>query len=44
MLRKWASKFGENNRLKFPLETQWKNCIFDLCGVNDFTGECSVKN
>ena len=26
----------EKNVFKDPLETIWKNCIFDLCGVHDF--------
>jgi putative NADPH-quinone reductase len=26
----------ENNIFKDPLETIWKNCIFDLCGVKQF--------
>ena len=26
----------EKNIFKDPLETIWKNCIFDLCGVHDF--------
>ena len=26
----------ENNLFKDPLETVWKNCIFDLCGVKQF--------
>lgn len=26
----------EQNLFKDPLETIWKNCIFDLCGVKDF--------
>jgi NAD(P)H dehydrogenase (quinone) len=26
----------EINVFKDPLETIWKNCIFDLCGVHDF--------
>jgi len=29
-------KERENNIFKDPLETIWKNCIFDLCGVKDF--------
>ena len=26
----------ENNIFKDPLETIWKNCIFDFCGVKRF--------
>lgn len=31
-----TSEFRENNLFKDPLETIWKNCIFDLCGVKQF--------
>ena len=27
-----------------PLETIWKNCIFKLCGVEDFTAKCSASS
>ncbi|MFT5697487.1 MAG: NAD(P)H dehydrogenase (quinone) [Desulforhopalus sp.] len=27
----------ERNVFGDPLETIWKNCIFDLCGINDFS-------
>jgi NAD(P)H dehydrogenase (quinone) len=26
----------ENNLFKDPLETIWRNCIFDFCGIKDF--------
>ena len=31
-----TSKEREDNVFKDPLETIWKNCIFDLCGVRKF--------
>ena len=31
-----TSEDRENNIFLDPLETLWKNCIFDLCGVPDF--------
>ncbi|MBI5679714.1 MAG: NAD(P)H-dependent oxidoreductase [Methanobacterium sp.] len=31
-----TSKERETDLFKDPLETIWKNCIFDLCGVNKF--------
>jgi NAD(P)H dehydrogenase (quinone) len=31
-----TSEERENNIFKDPLETIWKNCIFDLCGVKQF--------
>lgn len=31
-----TSEERETNIFKDPLETIWKNCIFDLCGVKDF--------
>lgn len=31
-----TSKERETTLFKDPLETIWKNCIFDLCGVKDF--------
>ncbi|HEY4786369.1 MAG TPA: NAD(P)H-dependent oxidoreductase [Bacteroidales bacterium] len=31
-----TSEIRENNVFKDPLETIWKNCIFDLCGVKEF--------
>jgi NAD(P)H dehydrogenase (quinone) len=31
-----TSEERENLIFKDPLETIWKNCIFDLCGVKDF--------
>jgi NAD(P)H dehydrogenase (quinone) len=31
-----TSEERENNLFLDPLETIWKNCIFDLCGVNNF--------
>ncbi|MCG6185808.1 NAD(P)H-dependent oxidoreductase [Maribellus maritimus] len=31
-----TSKERENNIFLDPLETLWKNCIFDLCGVKEF--------
>lgn len=31
-----TSKEREINVFGDPLETIWKNCIFDLCGVNNF--------
>jgi NAD(P)H dehydrogenase (quinone) len=31
-----TSEERENNIFKDPLETIWKNCIFDLCGIQDF--------
>jgi putative NADPH-quinone reductase len=31
-----TSEERENNIFKDPLETIWKNCIFDLCGVQNF--------
>ena len=27
---------NQNRLFGDPLETIWKNCIFDLCGVQDF--------
>lgn len=32
-----TSEDRENNIFLDPLETIWKNCIFDLCGVKNFT-------
>jgi NAD(P)H dehydrogenase (quinone) len=31
-----TSETRENEIFKDPLETLWKNCIFDLCGVKQF--------
>ncbi|HQN93091.1 MAG TPA: NAD(P)H-dependent oxidoreductase, partial [Prolixibacteraceae bacterium] len=31
-----TSEYRENNIFKDPLETIWKNCIFDFCGVKKF--------
>lgn len=31
-----TSEYRETNIFKDPLETIWKNCIFDLCGVKQF--------
>jgi len=31
-----TSEERENNVFQDPLETIWKNCIFDLCGVKQF--------
>lgn len=31
-----TSEYRENNIFKDPLETIWKNCIFDFCGVKRF--------
>jgi len=31
-----TSEIRENKIFKDPLETIWKNCIFDLCGVKQF--------
>ena len=31
-----TSEYREINIFKDPLETIWKNCIFDLCGVKKF--------
>ena len=31
-----TSEFRENTIFKDPLETIWKNCIFDFCGVPKF--------
>lgn len=31
-----TNKERENNIFKDPLETIWKNCIFDFCGVQQF--------
>ena len=31
-----TSEERENNLFKDPLETIWKNCIFDFCGVKQF--------
>lgn len=31
-----TSGYRENNIFKDPLETIWKNCIFDFCGVKKF--------
>ncbi|MGQ8338981.1 NAD(P)H-dependent oxidoreductase [Sunxiuqinia sp. A32] len=31
-----TSEERENKLFKDPLETIWKNCIFDFCGVKDF--------
>lgn len=31
-----TSEARENNTFKDPLETIWKNCIFNFCGVNQF--------
>lgn len=31
-----TSEHRENNVFKDPLETIWKNCIFDFCGVKRF--------
>jgi NAD(P)H dehydrogenase (quinone) len=31
-----TSEYRENNIFKDPLETLWKNCIFDLCGIKIF--------
>lgn len=31
-----TSEYRENNIFKDPLETIWKNCIFDFCGVKNF--------
>jgi putative NADPH-quinone reductase len=31
-----TSEYRENNIFKNPLETIWKNCIFDFCGVKKF--------
>ena len=31
-----TSKERENNIFLDPLETLWKNCIFDLCGIKQF--------
>lgn len=31
-----TSEYRENNIFKDPLETIWKNCIFDFCGVKLF--------
>jgi len=31
-----TSEYRENNIFKDPLETIWKNCIFDFCGVERF--------
>jgi NAD(P)H dehydrogenase (quinone) len=31
-----TSEYRENNIFKDPLETLWKNCIFDLCGIKSF--------
>jgi putative NADPH-quinone reductase len=31
-----TSEERENNIFKDPLETIWKNCIFDFCGVKNF--------
>jgi len=31
-----TSKDREDNAFKDPLETIWKNCVFDLCGVKVF--------
>lgn len=31
-----TSEERENNIFLDPLETIWKNCIFDLCGINQF--------
>jgi NAD(P)H dehydrogenase (quinone) len=31
-----TSAARENNIFKDPLDTIWKNCIFDLCGVKQF--------
>jgi len=30
-----TSEYRENNIFKDPLETIWKNCIFDLCGIKN---------
>ncbi|MDD2303274.1 MAG: NAD(P)H-dependent oxidoreductase [Prolixibacteraceae bacterium] len=31
-----TSEVRENNIFKDPLDTIWRNCIFDLCGVKQF--------
>jgi len=31
-----TSEYRETNIFKDPLETIWKNCIFDFCGVKQF--------
>jgi len=31
-----TSEYRENSIFKDPLETIWKNCIFDFCGVKQF--------
>jgi len=31
-----TSEERENNVFKDPLDTIWKNCIFDLCGIKQF--------
>jgi NAD(P)H dehydrogenase (quinone) len=31
-----TSESRENDIFKDPLETIWKNCIFDLCGIKEF--------
>lgn len=31
-----TNEFRETNIFKDPLETIWKNCIFDFCGVEQF--------
>lgn len=31
-----TSEIRENEIFKDPLETIWKNCIFDLCGIKQF--------
>lgn len=31
-----TSEYRENNVFKDPLDTIWKNCIFDFCGVKNY--------
>ena len=35
-IRPTPRQSGSEESLAIPLETLWKNCVFDLCGVEDF--------